>query len=181
MTPARRCGDDPGQPFARPEPQIPQPVAEAVPGPGDQGLAGLVPEVDDDRPDVQQLGRQPADELQQRGEVRLAGQPGGDLAHGLKLASALVLALVQLRVLDGDGRLPGERFEQPHLDRPEALLGSALHHQDADHAILVAQRDAEPGAEAVPLGDGAVHGILARLGRRDRRRSPAGRSRRPAR
>ena len=136
--------DRPGHAFPQPDAQIGHPVAEPVPGTRDQRGAGLVPQKDNHGTDPEQLGREPADELQQPGQVRLAGQPGGHLAHGLELSAALVLAFEQLRVLDRNGCLPCERLQEPHIGRPETPLGPALHHQDADHPILVAQRDAKP-------------------------------------
>ena len=89
------------------------------------------------------VGRARRDPLRDVGDaVRLceiAGEREKSL-RGLRLAA---LRLVEPRVLEGDGRVPGQHFEKPQVVGVELVEAELRDDDDAGHAQPVLERDCE--------------------------------------
>ena len=114
----------------------------------DQLLAGLVPEQDRRGLAPHELAGPHQDQVEQARQVELAGQLGGDGAHGLDLAAALLLALEAAGVVQRHGRQVGDGLNQRHVFGHQAgAAGGSLDHQGAKQ--LAARHDRHADGRAV--------------------------------
>ena len=106
--------------------------------------------------DARGAGRHPLGDVDDAGRLGELAREGEERLRALGLAP---LRLVEPRVLEGDGRVPGHDLEEPQVVRVELVEAELRDDDDAGHACAVLERDGEQ--RLLDLG-GAVD-LLAEL------------------
>jgi hypothetical protein len=111
-----------------------------------QELSLLVPEHDREELEVDQPLDQPRDLEQQLLAVEDRGQLTADLVQQRERARLLAHVLVQPRVLDTVGQVPGDEGQQLLVGVVEVVGVAASHVEDSDGAVLHHQGNSQLGA-----------------------------------
>ena len=160
-------GDRSGDALAECEAQIRHPRPMPNPGASDQGLLGLLPEVDGARLRAGQIRRSLDDQAEDGGQVEFPDDLPADRPYRLQVASPLLFLLELARLLDRQRCLVAQCIEERDLVRQETAAALAVDAQGADDLSMQPQRDTQermkPLLEGRPLVSRIVAGVLGQV------------------